>query len=196
MLFYINLCNLKTLAIVECDRDDAKFVAGRLQDHLRTRLGIHLLDSATEACVEAHKATNNGFNKATLPSNWTLNDIKALLDKEVDGWLLSSSKAKVWDGDLLTMTATYTIQMSEESIECEYPEGSGFRTFLTHAQRVEIIRQGDSSPDYYIIPDGETKVRTWMETQIACQWYRRVKSNVDHNHEGELLSWDDEDIIF
>lgn len=198
MLFYVNLGSYMTIAIVEGQPPDRAIIEMRLEHHLQTRLGVGCLDFNSEVRITYHRCTSS-FAKVTegFTGDWKIEALVARLDAIIDTFSLASRVQRDRNGRVVVEALVEWVEETT-SLLCEYPEGSGNRVFLSDEDRTRIIREGNNTPDYYILPEdkgGEMRVTRRVLRHAALLWVKapeRPAASV----ESTVINWDDEDIIF
>lgn len=196
-IFTVNLHNWSHIATVEAEPSDRASIEDALTYRLRSRLGVELLDSAQEVKVECRKV-GGAFTKPTpgFTGAWKMEALIQRLDAIIDTFSIASRVQRDQWGRVVVEAFVERIDEHRELL-CEYPEGSGIRVFLSAEDRTRIIREGNSSPDYWIIPEGmggQERVTRRVLLDTALLWKKggeRLPSPVRIQ-----IDWDDEDIIF
>lgn len=197
VIFTVNLYNFAHIATIEAETADRSTIEDALTYRLRTRLGVEVLDSAQEVKVECRKV-GSAFAKPTegFTGAWKMEALIQRLDEIINTFSLASRVQRDQWGRVVVEALVERIDETR-ALLCEYPEGSGNRVFLTDEDRTRIIREGDSSPDYWIIPEqmgGQEQITRRVLRDVALLWKKggeRSPSPVKIE-----INWDDEDIIF
>lgn len=175
--------------VIEAMRCDETILAGRLTDHLRLGLGIRAVGRAYGVRVEMHRMLGCNWDRALLVPGWDMRSLTVRLDAFIG--TLSVSESIKSRG---SFQATRDLVEVEHALLCEYPEGSGNLVFLTNAQRTRIISEGNSSPDYYILPTdkggADKEIRTTRRA-IVFEW-----DMVEVEYKYAPIDYTEEDIIF
>jgi hypothetical protein len=198
-LFYVNLGSYLTIAIVEGEYSDRAILEMRLEDHLRRRLEVGCLDSCSEVHIEYRRCANQGFTKVTpgFTGDWKIEALIERLDAIIDTFSLASRVQRDQWGRVVVEALVERIDETE-ALLCEYPEGSGNRVFLTAEDRTRIIREGNASADYWIIPEhngGAVQITRRVLRDVALMWVKAAERPVAPVVE-TCINWDDDDILF
>lgn len=78
--------------------------------------------------------------------------LRALFQEGIASWEV---EAGVTQGAWQWYTASFYEEVVVTRVLCEYPEGSGRTVLLSSEERARILREGDASSDYYVLPESE-----------------------------------------
>jgi hypothetical protein len=198
MLFSINLGHFFHIATVEGLHEERTMVEMRLEDHLRRRLEVGVLDTANEVRVEYRKCAYQSFSQVTpgFTGNWKIEALIERLDAIINTFSLASRVQRDRWGRVVVEA---TVERVEETraLLCEWPEGSGNRVFLTDEDRTRILREGNLSADYWIIPEndgGAIQITTRVVRDVALLWVKAAERPTAPAA-APPINWDD-DILF
>jgi hypothetical protein len=199
MLFSINLGHFSHIATVEGLQSDRTMVEWRLQSHLHQRLGINPLDSAAEVRVEYRKVSDRAFSKVTpgFTGDWKIEALIERLDAIIDTFSMASRVNRDCWGRVVVEALVERIDETR-ALLCEWPEGSGNRVFLTDEDRTRILREGNLSADYWIIPEndgGAVQITTRVVRDVALLWVKAAERPTASAVETPI-DWNDPDILF
>lgn len=197
-LFYVNLGGYMTVAVVEGEYSDRTMVEMRLEDHVRARLGVGCLDSVHEVKIEYHRCTSS-FTKPTegFTGPWKIEALIQRLDTIIDTFSIASRVQRDRNGRVVVEALVERVEETK-ALLCEWPEGSGNRVFLSDEDRTRIIREGNLSADYWIIPEqdgGQEQVTRRVLRDVALMWVKAAERPATPVVETSI-NWEDDDILF